>query len=138
MKYIQVSGTTFLRHIPGSGNFLFDFNHFQPVGTLTAEERAALGIVTCDLTAPPVYDARKQRLEEADAELIGDTWHQVWAVVNKSSEEIAAWDRSPNVLAAARSGYEGLVKRRASRLEKPGREQDRTGALALRVGLLLK
>lgn len=89
MRYIQVKGTTFLHRVPNEGNFAFAVTHFQPVGTLTDDERKMLGVVVCEATAMPVFDARKQYLEEADPKLDAGTWRQVWIVVDKTDEQIA-------------------------------------------------
>lgn len=89
MRYIQVKGTTFLHRVPNEGDFQFGPNHFQPVGTLTDAERQMLGVVVCEATVMPAFDARKQYLDEADPKLDAGTWSQVWTVLDKTDERIA-------------------------------------------------
>jgi hypothetical protein len=89
MRYIQASGSTFVRHIVDNGEpVVFGPNHNTRASKLTPEEATAFGVHKLKLVTPPFHNPLTQTRTDGDAVLVDGVWTQAWQIRNLSDEEI--------------------------------------------------
>jgi len=68
----------------------------------------------------PAYDQRTQGLEQTYPELVDGTWRQTWQIIERTAEEVAAYDESNRPAPDWQGAFQALVKE----LLPPDRFQD--------------
>jgi hypothetical protein len=95
MRYVQASGTTFLRHVIDNGEpTVWDENNTVRASQLTPEEATMFGVSKLKLVTPPPYNPLTQTRTDADAVLVGGVWTQQWVVADKPVDEVEAAKQS--------------------------------------------
>ena len=95
MRYVQASGTTFLRHVIDNGEpTVWDENNTVRASQLTPEEATTFGVSKLKLVTPPPYNPLTQTRTDADAVLVGGVWTQQWVVADKPVDEVEAAKQS--------------------------------------------
>ena len=89
MRYVQASGTTFLRHVIDHGEpTVWDENNTVRASQLTPAEATTFGVSKLKLVTPPPYNPLTQVRTDADAVLVDGVWTQQWVVSDKPVDEV--------------------------------------------------
>jgi len=110
MRYIQASGTTFIRHIDDNEPTMFGENHNTRASKLTPEEATAFGVHKLQLVTPPFHNPLTQTRVDGPALLVDAVWTQNWVITAIPAKEAA------EVLVAAKAAFILQVKAEAGQL----------------------
>jgi len=99
MRYIQASGTAFIRHVSEFEPTVFDENHNCRPRDLTPAEITAFGIHTLKLRTPPFHNPLTQTRTDGPAVLVDGVWTQNWVITAIPAKEAA------EVLVAAKAAF---------------------------------
>jgi len=90
MRYVQVNGTTFIRHVIDNGEPTeWDENHNTRPSKLTPEEATLFGVHKLQLVTPPFHNPLTQTRTDADAVLVNGVWTQNWVIADMPVDEAA-------------------------------------------------
>ena len=89
MRYIQVSGTTFTRHLTAFEPTIFSENVNTRPRDLTPDEATLFGVHKLQLVTPPFHNPVTQTRTDGDALLVDGVWKQNWVIANMPAAEAA-------------------------------------------------